>query len=110
MRPELWPGIYISQMELLTWFGTQVQIITPFILVENIVLVSIIILSLYTFKKGYKSTSQLFLIYIGIIVGLILVGIIVFILMFVAFFYYLTVKKPEVEPGEYKLEEVKGKK
>jgi hypothetical protein len=69
---ELWPGIYISQMELMTWFGTNVQAITVLNVVENIVIVSIIILTLYTFKKGYKSTSQLFLIYIGLIIGLVI--------------------------------------
>lgn len=71
---ELWPGIYISQMQLMTWFGTNVQVITPLHIVENIVLASIIILSVYTFKKGYKSTSQLFLIYIGLIIGLVMVS------------------------------------
>ena len=71
---ELWPGIYISQMELMTWFGTHVQAITPLNIVENVLLVSIIILSLYTFKKGYKSTSQLFLIYIVLIIGLVIVS------------------------------------
>ena len=30
--------------------------------------------------------------------------------MFIALFYYLVAKKPKVEPGEYKLEEAKGKK
>ncbi len=47
---------------------------------------------------------------IGIIIGLVLLGFFVFIVMFIALFYYLSVKKPKVEPGEYKLEEVKGKK
>ena len=71
---ELWAGISISQMELMTWFGTNVQVLTPLNVVENVFLVSIIILSLYTFKKGYKSTSQLFLIYIGLIIGLVIVS------------------------------------
>jgi hypothetical protein len=47
---------------------------------------------------------------IGIIIGLVLLGFFVFIVMFIALFYYLAVKKSMVEPGEYKLEEVKGKK
>ena len=46
---------------------------------------------------------------LGIIIGMILIGIIVFLLMFGALFYYLVAKKPKVEPGEYKLEEAKGK-
>jgi len=71
---ELWAGIYISQMNLMTWFGTHVQAVTLLYVVENVVLVSIIILSLYTFKKGYKSTSQLFLIYIGLIIGFVMVS------------------------------------
>jgi hypothetical protein len=47
---------------------------------------------------------------IGLILGIIVIGIIVFIVMFIAFFYYFAVKKPRVEPGDYKLEEAKGKK
>lgn len=50
-----------------------------------------------------------FFIGIGIIIGMIIIGIVVFVVMFVAFFYYLAAKKPKVEPGEYKLEEAKGK-
>jgi hypothetical protein len=46
---------------------------------------------------------------LGIIIGMVLIGIIVFLLIFVALFYYLIAKKPKVEPGEYKLEEAKGK-
>ena len=40
---------------------------------------------------------------------MIIIGIVVFMVMFVALFYYLAAKKPKVEPGEYKLEEAKGK-
>ena len=47
---------------------------------------------------------------VGFIIGLILLGFIVFIVMFLALFYYLVIKKPKVEPGEYKLEDIKGKK
>ena len=49
-----------------------------------------------------------FFIGLGIIIGLIIIGIMVFIVMFAALFYYLVAKKPKAEPGEYKLEEVKG--
>ena len=49
------------------------------------------------------------LIAIGIIIGMIVIGVVVFIVTFVAFFYYLAVKKPKVEPGEYKLDEAKSK-
>ena len=34
---------------------------------------------------------------------------IIFLLMFFAFFYYLAEKKPEIKPGEYKLDQEKGK-
>ena len=44
-----------------------------------------------------------------IIIGMIIIGILVFLVMFIALFYYLVAKKPKVEPGEYKLEESKGK-
>ncbi|RLF61869.1 MAG: hypothetical protein DRN16_03040 [Thermoplasmata archaeon] len=49
-------------------------------------------------------------------VGVIIAAIIMFIIMaifffivFFALFYYLAEKKPKIEPGEYKLEESKGK-
>ena len=75
LEMELWPGFHISQMDLMTWFGTNVQVITPIsYFLPNVLLVYIIILSIYTFKKGYKSTSQLFLIYIGLIIGLVIVS------------------------------------
>jgi len=45
---------------------------------------------------------------LGIIIGMIIIGIVVFVIMFAALFYYLAVKKPKIEPGEYKLEEAKG--
>ncbi len=71
---ELWPGIEISQVALITWFGTDVMTINPLYVIGNVIFVSIILLSLYCFRKGYKSTSQLFLITIGLTIGLVLVS------------------------------------
>ena len=48
----------------------------------------------------------------GLIVAAIILFAIVFIfalIVFFALFYYMAEKKPEVTPGEYKLEEEKGK-
>jgi len=48
----------------------------------------------------------------GLIVAAIILFGIVFIfaiIIFFALFYYMAEKKPEVKPGEYKLEEEKGK-
>lgn len=67
-----WPGITISQMDLLTFWGTDVFYINPLYFVANVIIVAIILVSLFCFKKGYKSVSQLFLIAIGLTAGLVL--------------------------------------
>ena len=46
---------------------------------------------------------------IGFIIIMVIVSAIMFIVTAVAFFYYFTIKKPNIIAGEYKLEEEKGK-
>jgi len=49
---------------------------------------------------------------VGVIIAAIIMFIIMAIFLFIVFFalfYYLAEKKPKIEPGEYKLEESKGK-
>ena len=50
--------------------------------------------------------------FVGIFIGAIIVFFITFLIVFItffAFFYYLAEKKPEIKPGDYKLENEKGK-
>ena len=50
-----------------------------------------------------------FILGLAIIVGLVLLTIVVFVITFVAFLYYFIAKKPKIEPGDYRLEDVKDK-
>ena len=67
----LWPGIGITQMELITLWGTDAFEINIFYIIGTIILVSIILLSLFCFRSGYKATAELFLIAIGLTVGIV---------------------------------------
>ena len=49
------------------------------------------------------------LIGLGIIIIMILIPIIFFVISFIALFYYMAAKKPKIEPGQYSLEQEKGK-
>jgi len=71
---ELWSTIMIPQMEFITFFGTDAYDINPLYIVGNIIIVSIMLISLYCFRKGYKSTSKLFAIVIGLTVFILLMS------------------------------------
>ena len=71
---ELWPSIRISQMDLITFWGTNAYDINPLYIVGNIIIVSIMLISLYCFRKGYKSTSQMFVIVIGLTIVILLMS------------------------------------
>jgi hypothetical protein len=59
---HVWPGIDITHDQMLAWGGPEYHYITPWIIVGDIIIISYIILSLYTFMKGHKETSKLLLI------------------------------------------------
>ncbi len=49
---------------------------------------------------------------VGAIIAAVIIAFVVFVIavvLFFAVFYYLAEKKPTIEPGEYRLEEGKGK-
>jgi amino acid transporter len=76
-----------------------------------LVFATIIVGIVYLFFSGIL-LSILGLVVGGLIVAAVILFFIVFILaliIFFALFYYMAEKKPEVMPGEYKLEEEKGK-
>ncbi|MFX0072548.1 MAG: hypothetical protein ACFFAO_15795 [Candidatus Hermodarchaeota archaeon] len=59
---HVWPGIDITHDEMLSWGGTAYHVISPLMIIGDVVIVSSILLSLYCFKKGYKETLILLLI------------------------------------------------
>ena len=69
---SLWPGVGITQTELITFWGMDAMEVNEFYTIGSAILVSIILLSLFCFKKGYKETSQLFLIAIGLTGGIVI--------------------------------------
>ena len=76
------------------------------------IIVGLIVLGIiYIFFIGLiEWLATIFL--VGILIGAIIMFFIIFIIIlitFFAFFYYIAEKKPEIKPGEYKLENEKGK-
>jgi hypothetical protein len=57
----------------------------------------------------FEILGILFIFGIGLIIITVIASAALFIISAVAFFYYFTIKKPNIMPGEYKLEEEKGK-
>jgi len=66
----IWEGVSITHDEMLAWGGSAYHYITPLIIVGDIVIISFIVISLYTFMKGYKETFKLLLISTVITVSL----------------------------------------
>ena len=58
----IWEGISITHDEMLAWGGPAYHVFGPLMIIGDIVIVSIIVLSLYSFMKGYKETFKLLLI------------------------------------------------
>ena len=55
------PGINITHDEMLSWGGPAYHVVSPLMIIGDIVVISVIVLSLYTFMKGYKETFKLLL-------------------------------------------------
>jgi hypothetical protein len=58
---HIWEGIDITHDQMLAWGGPAYHYITPWIILGDIVIVSIIVLSLYFFKRGSKDTFKFLL-------------------------------------------------
>ena len=58
----LWPGLNITHNEMLAWSGSLYHVMDPLMVIGETIVVIIILLSLYFFKKGYKETIKVFLI------------------------------------------------
>lgn len=59
---HIWPGIDITHDQMLAWSGEAYHFVTPLIIIGDILVVTVLLLSLYFFRKGYKETSKLLLI------------------------------------------------
>jgi hypothetical protein len=59
---HIWQGIDITHDQMLSWGGTAYHVISPLMVIGDIVVISTILLSLYCFMKGYKETFYLLLI------------------------------------------------
>ena len=59
---HIWPGIDITQDQMLAWSGLAYHYVTPLMMIGDILVVTVLLLSLYFFRKGYKETSKLLLI------------------------------------------------
>ncbi len=62
----LFPGVSISHDEMLSWSGTAYHNFVPLMILGDIIVVSMILLSLYYFRKGYKETFKFLIIAAGI--------------------------------------------
>ncbi len=63
---SLWPGVTIPHTFMLTWGGAAYHVVDPRMLISYIIILIAILLSLYTFMKGYKETFKLLMIITGL--------------------------------------------
>jgi len=63
---SLWGSFQLPHLDMLAWSGPLYHVYTPIRLIGEILLVVTIILSLYSFKKGWKETYKLFVVASGI--------------------------------------------
>lgn len=58
----IWPGMSITHDEMLAWGGSAYHVISPLMIIGDIIVITTIILSIFCFMKGYKETFKLFLV------------------------------------------------
>ncbi|MFX0187804.1 MAG: hypothetical protein ACFE8A_08715 [Candidatus Hodarchaeota archaeon] len=69
----IWPGISIHHDQMLAWSGTAYHVVTPLMIIGDIIVVTTLLLSLYFLRKGVKQTFMLLLIASGLLVFLMLI-------------------------------------
>jgi len=68
----IWRGWSITHDEMLAWGGPAYHVVDPFMLIGYILILGAILFSLYAFKKGWKETTKMFLIVIGLFMVIVL--------------------------------------
>ncbi len=58
----LWPSLAFTQDEMLAWSGNLYHVMDPLMVIGEAIVVVVILLSFYYFRKGYKETIEVFLI------------------------------------------------
>ncbi len=56
---HIWPGIDITHVQMLAWSGLPYHYYTPLLIIGDLLVISVLLLSFYCFKKGYKETAKL---------------------------------------------------
>jgi len=56
---HIWPGIDITHDQMLAWSGEAYLYYTPLLIIGDLLVVTVLLLSFYFFKKGYKETAKL---------------------------------------------------
>ena len=56
---HIWPGIDITLDEMLAWSGEAYHYYTPLMIIGDVLVITVLLLSFYFFRKGYKETAKL---------------------------------------------------